>query len=141
MVRRVAVRRRQHGVNFFGDGSRDLMGPNLEEELGRRFGEIARTDEGREGRHEDQEGEERGQGRHGQMAGDRPAIVSRHAVERVQQDFYDRRDPLHDLLSSLPPAGYCHGADVASTHLPPSWIDTVRIPPRSAAWRRRAPLR
>ena len=91
----VAARRGQHVVDFARQRVRDLLRPDLQQQLHRAVGEFLGAEKAGQRRQHDQEREQRHQRRQRDMARDRPAVIGQERIERLHHDEVDVANEPH----------------------------------------------
>ena len=95
----VAARRGQHVVDFARQRVRDLLRPDLQQQLRRPVGEFLGAEKAGQRRQHDQEREQRHQRRQRDMARDRPAVIGQERIERLHHDEVDVANEISHLTS------------------------------------------
>jgi len=83
----VATGRRQDIMDFSRQRIGNLLRPDLKQESSRLVGEFFRAEETRQRRQHDQERKQRHQRRQCDVTGDRPAVIGKKRVERIDADM------------------------------------------------------
>jgi len=73
-------------VDFSRERIRDLLRPDLQHQPRGLIGQFFRTEKAGQRRQHDQKRKQRHQGRQRDMTGDRPAVIGKKRVERVDPD-------------------------------------------------------